>query len=414
MAVVTRFRPKPLDFQSRDRNRIISLFAQGSFAVTDRLRLNAGLRWDGQYFKGLDNDLGTGITDQYQPRLGFVYQIGEFGTQKFSGSAARFYEQVPLQMISLRFGNLSQDFIRYDHNPLEDPSGGVVIPLTRPGAGITEPALQGEHFDEMTLGYERQIAAQYKLGIRGIYRTVREIIQNSNNPETGASQEILGNPGRGILSHMPRPQRDYAALELTLARFGGDRFNFFTSYVLSRTYGNYTGLFSSDTGLDLPNAGTQFDNPEQLVNATGPLPNDRTHVFKFNDAYRFDFGLDAGVAFTWQSGMPLNDVGAHPSDIFSYVFLQERGSVGRSPAIWDLNLRLTYHLSRLLESKLQSSVFVDILHAFSQREPVNFEQRHFFAVDPDTGEQITENPNYLRPVAFQPPMTVRLGVEVGL
>jgi len=133
----------------------------------------------------------------------------------------------------------------------------------------------------LTLGYERQVKNDFKFNIRGIYRTTREIIQNVDDPVTGVGQALNGNPGRGILSFMPKPKREYTALELTLEKSGGQRFNFWASYVLSRTYGNYTGLYSSDYNLDLPNAGMAFDNPARLKNAMGLLPNDRTHVFKF-------------------------------------------------------------------------------------------------------------------------------------
>ena len=183
--------------------------------------------------------------------------------------------------------------------------------------------------------------------------------------------------------------------------------------MLSRNHGNYTGLFASDTGLDLPNAGTQYDDLLQLVNATGLLPNDRTHVLKFNGSYRFDFGLVAGTSLVWQSGTPLSEIGGHPSSPVNYTFLRERGTVGKSPSIWDLNLRFTYNFSRILKSKFKQKLILDIFHIFSEREAVNFEQQHFFAVDPATGQQISENSNYLEPLLFQPPMTIRLGLELG-
>jgi hypothetical protein len=214
---------------------------------------------------------------------------------------------------------------------------------------------------------------------------------------------------------MPDPERKYTALGITLEKHRGKNLNFLASYVLSRTYGNYTGLFSSDTGLDLPNVGLQFDNPEQLVNATGLLPNDHTHVLKFNGSYRFDFGLSAGAFFLWQTGSPLSELGAHPdpTETFSYSFLRERGTVGRTPAIWDLNLRLTYNLNRVLKTNFRQKLILDVFHLFSQRKAVKVEQAHFFAIDPNTGEQISENSNYLEPLLFQPPMTIRLGLEIG-
>ncbi len=410
------FRVLPLDFQSRDRNRVVSFFAQGSLALHPRLRLNAGLRWDGQYFTGLDTGLGGSITDQFHPRVGFVFQPGEIGKQKVTGSFGRFYEQIPNQVVSFAFGNLTQGGVDYGHNPLEDPSGGVVLPLFRkPGDNIFDEGLKGQYFDEFTLGYERQISNDFKVGARVVHRTLREIVENGDDPNTPFhDQTILGNPGRGLLSHIaPRPQRDYTALEITLEKSAGDKVHFLTSYVLSRSYGNATGVFNSDTGIDLPNSTVQFDNALQLVNGTGLLPNDRTHVFKFNGAYRFDFGLLAGTSFLWQRGTPLSEIGAHPATNFSYTFVSKRGTVGRTPSIWDLNLRFSHHLNRLFRTSFKQKLILDIFHLFSQGKAAHFEQRRFFAVDQNTGEQINENPNYLKPITFQPPMTVRLGLEFG-
>jgi len=405
----------PSDTDFTIRNRVISFFVQGSIALHPRLTANLGFRWDGQYVKGKETRITKNIIDQYQPRLGFVLQPGKLGTQKVSGSFGRFYEQIPSRGLYGFVGGLSQHIVFYDHNPLEDPTGGVRVQIARPEDVNIEKDLKGEHFDEFTLGYEREINDRFKFGIRGVYRILREIIQNADDPTTGAVQALTGNPGRGILKHMPNPERKYSALEITLEKHRGKHLNFLVSYVLSRAYGNYTGLFSSDTGLDIPNVGTQFDNPQQLVNATGLLPNDRTHVLKFNGSYRFDFGLNAGAFFLWQTGTPLSELGANPNPArrFSYSFLRKRGTVGRTPAIWDLNLRLTYELSQFLKTNFNQKLILDVFHLFSQRKAVNIEQAHFFAVDPNTGEQISENPNYLRPLLYQPPLTIRLGLEVG-
>lgn len=405
----------PLDFQSRVRNRVASPFVQGSFQLHSKLRINTGFRWDSQSFKGLDSDLGQNITGQFQPRFGFIFQPAENETQKISGSFGRFYEQVPNLMVALRYGGLFQEAFRYDHNPLEDSTGGIRRVIRKPeDNGILEPDLKGEHFDEFTLGYERQVHSHLKVGIRGVYRATREIIQNSDDPVTGELQRISGNPGRGILSFLPKPKREHKALELTLEKFRGERFNFLTSYVLSRNYGNYTGLFYADGDFDFPNAGPQYDQAGQLENGTGLLPNDRTHVFKFHGSYRFGFGLLAGTSFVWQRGTPISEFGgAPPSNQLAYTFLGQRGANGRTPTIWDLNFRLTYNLNRLFKTSSHQKIILDVFHLFSQRKAVRIDQQHFFSLNPETGEQIGENPNYLSPLLFQPPMSIRFGLEFG-
>jgi hypothetical protein len=97
---------------------------------------------------------------------------------------------------------------------------------------------------------------------------------------------------------------------------------------------------------------------------------------------------------------------------FVSVFLRPRGTAGRTPSIWDLSFRLTYGFNRFIGSNVNSKLILDAFHLFSQREAVNIEQKHYFAVDAN-GNQVSVNPNYLRPLLYQPPTTVRLGLEVG-
>jgi len=121
-----------------------------------------------------------------------------------------------------------------------------------------------------------------------------------------------------------------------------------------------------------------------------------------------------GASFFWQRGTPLSEFGGAPSNnTFAFTFLGQRGANGHTPSIWDMNLRLVYDLNRFLSTSGSQKLILDVFHLFSQRKPVRIEQQHFFSLDPATGEQIAENPNYLEPLLFQPPMTIRFGLEVG-
>jgi len=395
------------------RNRVVSSFVQACVAVHPRLRLNAGLRWEGQYLSGARSGFTHSIADQWMPRLGFIFQPDLGGRQKVTGSFGRYYEELPSRAFALPLHGLYQQIFDYHHDPREDPDGYYHVTESDPTETGIDPNMKGEHFDELVLGYEHVLAAGYRLGVRASLRTQREIIQNVDDLEAGVFQAILGNPGRGRLDFMPDPVRDYRALTLSVERLPGSRAWFAASYTLSRNYGNYTGLFHGDSGMDLPNAGIQYDNPQQMVKGTGLLPNDRTHVLKLIGSYRFDAGLSAGTAVLWQSGTPLNELGGSPVWPWSYTFLRKRGTAGRTPSLWDLNVRLAYDLSDLLGAGHEQRLILDVFHLFSQREPVSIVQQRFLAVDPETGEQTSPNPTYGEVVRYQPPMTVRLGLEVG-
>jgi hypothetical protein len=395
-----------LDAQSRLRSP--ALFIQDSWRVTRRLTLNAGLRWDGEYFLGAGDSVAQSIPDEWQPRVGFTFQLGGLGSQKIFGSFGRFYQQLPAKL-SVEGHNAGDVRMRfYDEDPRitgvqpnreviwESPDGPVASPK------VTD--LQGECVDEFTLGYQRVLESHIRLDVHAMYRTLRAAVGLGFDPA-----QHFGNPGRGDLSFLPEPKRDYTALEITVARQGTHKLIFIASYALSRSWGNYTGLFASDQGVSNPNNNFSLQLPEQAVNSTGRLPNDRPHVFKLLSAYRLGFGLTVGTFFTVHSGTPINELGAS-SLMFRPVFLVPRGSAGRTPTIWDLSLRLTYGLRHIGSGQLPGTLILDLEHVGSPRTAVGFEQARFGAVD-DQGNQTAPNPGFGQALAYQQPMTARLGFQ---
>jgi hypothetical protein len=271
--------------------------------------------------------------------------------------------------------------------------------------------MEGQYFDEFTLGYERQVGLNAKLGVRGIYRILRQGVEDCWS--TQDNNYIFGNPGYGLLSEFPRMKRQYHALELSYQQTMGEHLSFLASYVLSRTYGNYEGLFDTEYGNGYVNATGLFDVPEQLNNGTGLLPNDRTHVFKLSGSYRIAGGLTIGAFGFLESGTPLNEWGhdPYPDQSWRIILLRQRGTAGRTPSTWDLNLRVTYQPPFAAEGRWRPKIIADFLHLASERRPINYDQMHYNAVDTE-GNQTDLNLRYGQPNAWQPPMAVRLGAEV--
>ena len=396
------------DIRGTVHNRIPSLFAQDAWQVNERLGLNIGLRWDGQFLVGSDGKVAQKITGQFQPRLGFVLQPDASGRQKVYGSAGRFYQELSTYLLTTTFidGAVFR-FANYDHDPRVDPSGAQIFQL--PGTIFPEiDGLEGQYYDEFNLGYERLVGNAVKVAVRGIRRTLGQGIENAFHPET--DEVIWGNPGSGDFSAFPRMKRTYTAAEFTVQKFGGSKLNYLASYVLSRTRGNYTGLYNSDFDWAFPNAGGSYDRLENLTDATGLLPNDRTHVFKFSSSYRASRDLTLGTSLVWQSGTPLDDMTASQSGFPWMNFLRPRGTAGRTPALMDLNLRLVYDLSGHLQNRWQPRLILDLFHIGSQRDPVNIDQNHYFGIDAE-GEPKNENPLYGAPTRHQPPTSLRIGFE---
>jgi hypothetical protein len=396
-------------FRGRVRNRVLSAFLQDSWRLTPRLRLNAGLRWDGQYIVSSEGKVAQTILDEWQPRVGVTWQPGEEATQKVTASFGRFYQELPTYPLYFYYNAGNRlDFTSYDHDPRVDATGGETMSL--PSTIQAEiHGMEGQCFDELALAYERRLGKSAKLALGGVHRSLRQGLEDGQDPVTGEWQ--FGNPGREKLGAFPRVRRTYDALQATFQRTGKG-VAVLASYVLSRARGNYPGLFNSDFDWALPNANGSFDVVETLVNGDGLLPNDRTHVVKLAGHYASPTGLTVGAVGLWETGTPLSEIGGAVAGPPYWTFLYQRGTAGRTPSLWDVNLRLAYAPSFAARDRWRPRLIVDALHLASQRRPVAFDQVHYFNVDAG-GNQIDPNPTYGLATRFQPPMALRLGLEVS-
>ena len=181
------------------------------------------------------------------------------------------------------------------------------------------------------------------------------------------------------------------------------------SYVFSRSWGNYPGLFSSDAGVANPGMATTFYAPWQAENSTGYLPNDRTHVFKLSGAWASTFGVDVGSFVTVESGAPINEFATGPFGGYFPSFVVQRGTAGRTPTLWNVDLRFGYALPI---TRGRWKVQMDLLHVGNPRDVTVVDETHYTTTDAN-GNPATPNPNYKQPTAYQPPMAARLGIEVS-
>lgn len=398
------------EFSSRARshNRVVTLYLQDAWQIASRWLINAGWRFEPQRF-ATDGAESRTLVNQLLPRLGVVYQPGPPGTQKLFASAGRYQEQIPVVLSATVDGRTAVAFTSYPDNPFERSARPAAL-LGSGVADATPPAPRPQYYDEVTLGYERLLGHGVRGSIRAMYRAIREVIEDASDT---SGVFVVGNPGRGALAHLPKPTRDYTALELMVQRSAHPRFNFLASYVLSRDYGNYTGLFASDAGIGGGNIGPQFDFPSQLTNGTGLLPADRTHVFKLSGSYRTGPSLTAGLTFLVASGTPLSEYGAIPEAGRPYwSFITQRGTAGRTPAIWDLGVRIAWDVRGGAPGHPRPRVLLDLLHIGSPRRAVEIDQLHYTALDGTL--PTAPNPTYGQVIQYQGPMSLRLGVELGL
>ena len=388
------------------QNRIPSLYIQDSWRIFYGLNISAGIRWDGHYIFGTNGQMVQKVSVPLQPYIGFVFLSDDKGDERIFGSFSRHSQEFAIYQSTKYHSDKGYNFgIFFDHDPRNENTGGDTVynfpHVIRPEVN----GLKGQYYDEFNLGYERLIGWNIKVGVQGLYRILREGIEDVWLSEENRYQ--YGNPGSGLLSEWPKPKREYAALIFTVERRNDEHFNFRVSYVLSRNYGNYEGLYDPFNHQIYPNQNSTFDDLYNArINAMGLLPNDRTHVFKLSGSYQFSFGLVAGISFIAQSGTPLSEISRTG---FGFKFLSQRGTAGRTPAIWDLNARITYKLNFL--NTYRTKLILDVLHIASQVMPVDINQIHYLNVD-ENGNPIQPNPNYGKAGRYQSPFSLRIGIEV--
>ncbi len=407
-SLVTRTASNVYDWEqsygySRLHNRVPTVYAQDAWELSPRLRISAGVRWEAQYLTGQVGPPRT-IPSELAPRLGVVYQPGVLGSQRLFASAGRFYEQFYPQ--SLIFWN-SVGFnsgATYPQNPLVDSSSGVqsgrdstLIPATN--------NLVGQSYDAVVVGYERRLGSAFKIGVTATDRWLRWVLEDGHPP--GDSVNRMGNPGRGPLATMPRARQHYMAAAVWLERATGGPLYLSGSYVLSRNVGNYTGLYSGDYMYGMPNSFLPYNYPDQMIDASGLLPNDRTHVAKVAASYRFGARATLGAFLSVASGTPLSEYGASAYDPFNLTFVRPRGSAGRTPAIWSLDLHGACALPVARHGRVRPRLLLDVFNVGSPRKALLYDQRHYF----DAARTLV-NPDYGVVKRYQPPMSARVGMVV--
>jgi len=189
---------------------------------------------------------------------------------------------------------------------------------------------------------------------------------------------------------MPKPKRQYDAMELTLNRRFASNWFAGASYTLSRLYGNYSGLANSDE-ISTPttnvtsataqqsggsiarpgsNAHIAWDSDVILWDANGnldvrgPLATERPHVIKLFGSYVMPAGTTIGGFFYAGSGTPVTTVVNDGSTLYAPM-VNGRADLGRTPFLTrtDLLVSHDFQLTGARRLRLEGN----IINLFNQK-----------------------------------------------
>jgi hypothetical protein len=390
--------------------------------------------------------------DKIAPRIGATYDLTGDGKTKVSAFYGWFYDRFKYELPRGSFGGDTyyQDYFeipantppafQFDINALlgtpvntiggNCPATGFAfgrircsidrrVPSNAPGRALEDfggidPNIKAYRQSELTFTFERELTNKFILQARYTRKKLDRTVEDIGFlTPSGSEAYIIGNPGFGLTESFREAQgftpvkavRDYDAFEIRLDRRFADDFYFNANYTLSRLYGNYSGLSSSDelvtgdvdslgriSGRTNPNVARYFDAPftEAAIadgkQTLGRLATDRPHVFKFAGAYsldwnkRFGFGANSTTEFqtffTAQSGTPLTSV----ADVAGYdtIVLNRRGDLGRTERFTqtDFAIRHRYRFGR--DNRFTLVGEVDLLNLFNE----NNELARYSLIDP--------------------------------
>lgn len=343
-----------------DRQNMHGVFAEGLFAINNKLDLTLGFRYD--YDSLSKGGASSGDSDNFAPRMSFNYALDERSVVR--GGVGVFYEKLPyaiysdaLQQSSTSAGFRQQlnelialgilpsdtnlDRVTFDGNLVVNPQDVTYLNGPTPDRvqNLRDNAFSGErrilnpngydnpYTTQFSLGYQRQLRddvlfysdlmytrSENLVRLRDLnapssYRITREQVDSlspeelqalvRSSQEADASRPVAPVAGgaRGIIVSETEGESRYKAATFNLLKDrGDDPYAFRVSYTLSELRNNTEDI----------NFRAQDSN--RFGEEWGPSINDRTHVISALGFYHPLDSLTLSLAGLFQSGQPINRI----------------------------------------------------------------------------------------------------------
>jgi hypothetical protein len=462
----------------------LAMFLLDSWQIRPNLTLNAGVRWEQQTAYVADSLQGRlspegeiipeeafRLNNMLAPRIGVVWDPTQEGRAKVFAHYGRFYESVPMDINVRAFGGeisqaavLACDSATIDANV--ETLGACNEIAGEPdilggGTEFVAPSIKGQYINELILGTEYELAADFKVGLNVVARNLPVAIEDVSTD--GGENYLIANPGENFdddaaaldrqamqieatdanlakllrsradqlrnVKNFDKPIRDYQALQITAQQRFSKNAMLLASYTYSRSKGNYPGLFSTETGQLDPNLTSLYDLPELMSNRYGSLGLDRPHLVKIDGFYQFDLEkagvVIVGGSFRGQSGIAHNTLGRHQIYRLDESYILPRGAQPRSPFTMQADVRVTY--GRRLSKKNTIEAFVDVFNILNAQSETDADERYTQQnIDPIVGGDVSDlkhaktagadvtpllNKNFLNLNSRQAPLSMRFGLR---
>jgi hypothetical protein len=316
-----------------------AVFAADTFSVTDRVTIDAGVRFDhnrainpdlpvvsadGRETDAKSEGVGTVYTQNVlSPRFGLTARLDRTGRTVLRASYGRFNQGV----LTGELDPISQGTTPITTRAYESATGNYTRLISVVDSRINvalDPETRSPHTDEFSLALDREIRAQWRASVAYIRKRGTDNIawvdrggryqeQVQTLPDgtglpvfalTNATSDrrfILTNPGNMFVS--------YNGLLFAAEKRFSKGWQASGSYTYSRAHGlqvmsNGTAEDPQFSTIARPGYLTFGQDPNDLTNATGRLPNDRPHIFRANTIVRLPWSVRIAANLQSFSGKP--------------------------------------------------------------------------------------------------------------
>ena len=452
-------------------------YIEDSWQVLPTVMLYGGLRSESFNNMNSENVSFAKADKLIAPRFGVSWDVNGDGNTKVFANAGRYY--IPISSnTNVRSSGIEYTEVSYYNTTGFDPATGLptgkgaqIGPTSINGSkkapeptSVTSKGLTPMFQDEIIIGAQRRFDAGYTLGIRSVYRKVKNGMDDhcsrqpyiswmvSKGVAQATAESLAGdiptcqiiNPGKDVtLSFdsnndgtadlntiaakffgLPKYSRSYYSVEL-FGDMKGSNWAVDGSYTLSFSRGNVEGYVNSTLGQDDAGATQDFDNALFEDGAQGYLPNDHRHVFKLFGTYKptrqitlgGNLYVASGAPLSCQGFVPLNDprvgydathgLGSYSGSSFyclgsdGKTTLKDRGSEGRTDWLYRLDANVAYRPD-WADGHVTFIAQVNNIFDLKGVEMLNQSSAK------GTATSYEPNPNYMQPTRYQSPRSVRL------
>jgi hypothetical protein len=421
------------ELNAAPEHKVTTAYVQDRWNLNDRLVLTYGVRWDRQQIVDASGVVQIDLKKDFAPRLGVVFDPRGDHSSKVYGSYGQFYEQIPMDLVIRSYSYERQPRIfNFDRtSTVPDAAAEAILGVDSAilGGLVTpaDPDLRNQYINEYLLGYEREVIPDVAVGVKGIYRSYGRVVEDFLCADDGTY--CVGNPGEGLMKRVytldysqtfpaPKAKRTYKGIQFDATKRFSHNWQAIASYLYSKLEGNFDGEYAPFTNIGAdPNITAAYDyydfftdgrNLDRITN-NGPLSNDRRHQFKVSGVYNTPWKLAIGASAYWRSGTPLTRYGY--SDAYGRweFFLDDRGSEGRSPSNYDVDVHLGYPIHA---GPATINLILDAFNILNTQRPILVDQRWGFT-EADNSSPTPANPRYGQAVFRTPATSARFGVRVS-